>query len=83
MHPEQGRAGKLLINACMTDLATNLGISYYAAKKAIDIIVTFSNIALILSLLASVVGAGIFTAGIVAIAKRLALRYGERYAAAW
>ncbi|MBX6765271.1 MAG: uberolysin/carnocyclin family circular bacteriocin, partial [Rubrobacteraceae bacterium] len=50
MHPEQGRAGKLLINACMTDLATNLGISYYAAKKAIDIIVTFSNIALILSL---------------------------------
>jgi len=71
------------LSAGMADLVANLGISAYAAQKAIDIIVTFSDIALILSLLASVFGAGIFTAGLVAVAKRLALRYGKEYAVAW
>jgi circularin A/uberolysin family circular bacteriocin len=67
----------------LVQLAANLGISTYAAKQIIDIILTLSDIALILSLIAAIVGAGVVTAGIVSLAKRLALRYGKQYAIAW
>jgi len=36
-----------------------------------------------ISLIAAIVGAGVVTAGIVSVAKRLALRYGKQYAIAW
>ncbi|MED4313538.1 uberolysin/carnocyclin family circular bacteriocin [Heyndrickxia coagulans] len=64
-------------------LASNLGISTAAAKKAIDIIDTASTIASIISLIGVVTGAGAISYAVVATAKRLAKKYSKKYAAAW
>ena len=59
------------------DLAANIGISVAAATRAIDLIFSFWGMA------AAVALTGGWTAGLLAIAKQLAVRYGRRYAAAW
>lgn len=64
-------------------LASMLGISSYAAKKCIDIISTVSDIATIISLCAAVIGAGLVTTAIVAVAKKMIVKYGKTYATAW
>lgn len=59
------------------DLAANLGISTYTARRAIDLIFSFWGMA------AAVALTGGWTAGILVVAKQLALRYGRAWAAAW
>ena len=59
------------------DLATQLGISAYAAKQLIDVFGSWYFTILIVAL------TGGWGAGLVAIAKSLAARYGAKYAAAW
>lgn len=60
------------------NLASTLGISSYAAKKAIDIISAAGNVVAIIGLIGAVTGAGlVFTA------KTMIKKYGKKYAAAW
>lgn len=65
------------------ELASTLGISTAAAKKAIDIIDAASTIASIISLIGIVTGAGAISYAIVATAKTMIKKYGKKYAAAW
>ncbi|MEM8535479.1 MAG: uberolysin/carnocyclin family circular bacteriocin [Chloroflexota bacterium] len=65
------------------NLAANLGITTAAATRAIQIIDTASNIALIVSLLAVIFGAGVITTGLVITAKYVIRRFGKKYAIAW
>lgn len=64
-------------------LASMLGISSAAAMKVINIINAASTVATIASLVGTVVGAGLISAGIVAAAKAMIKKYGASYAAAW
>lgn len=64
-------------------LASMLGISSAAAIKVINIIDTVSSVATILSLIATIVGAGVVSTAIVATAKKMIAKYGKKYAAAW
>ncbi|MFD2696119.1 uberolysin/carnocyclin family circular bacteriocin [Sporolactobacillus shoreicorticis] len=64
-------------------LASTLGISSYAAKKAIDIISTASSIYAIIGLIAAIVGGGGIGVGILFTAKALIKKFGKKYAAAW
>jgi circularin A/uberolysin family circular bacteriocin len=74
--PVQGFSGN-------AELASTLGISTAAAKKAIDIIDAASTIASIISLIGIVTGAGAISYAIVATAKTMIKKYGKKYAAAW
>ncbi|AVQ37122.1 circular bacteriocin, circularin A/uberolysin family [Staphylococcus kloosii] len=59
-----------------------LGVSSYAARRAIDIIAAV-NVAAIVGLIGAVTGAGVIGAGILFTAKRLIKRFGKKYAASW
>lgn len=65
------------------NLASTLGISSYAAKKAIDIISAAGNVVAIIGLIGAVTGAGAIGAGLVFTAKTMIKKYGKKYAAAW
>lgn len=73
----------LLWSTTTVYLAHTLGINYYAAKRAIDIISAAGNVAAIIGLIGAVTGAGIIGAGIVYTAKRIIRRYGKKYAISW
>ncbi|MED2697044.1 uberolysin/carnocyclin family circular bacteriocin [Bacillus thuringiensis] len=64
-------------------LSSTLGISGYAAKKAIDIISAAGDLYAIIGLLGVVTGVGAIGYGIVVSAKSLARKYGTAYAASW
>lgn len=65
------------------NLASTLGISSYAAKKAIDIIAAAGDVAAIVGLIAAITGAGAIGTGILWTAKSLIKKYGKGYAASW
>ncbi|HEC2193792.1 TPA: uberolysin/carnocyclin family circular bacteriocin, partial [Staphylococcus delphini] len=65
------------------ELASTLGISAYAAKKAIDIIAAAGDVAAIIGLVGAVTGAGAIGAGILFTAKRMIKAYGKAWAASW
>ncbi len=64
-------------------LASMLGITTAAATKVINIIDTFSTIALIISLIGVIVGAGAVSTALVATAKKMIKKYGKKYAIMW
>ncbi|WP_010632937.1 uberolysin/carnocyclin family circular bacteriocin [Sporolactobacillus vineae] len=64
-------------------LASTLGISTYAAKKAIDLISAASSIYAIIGLIAAIAGGGGIGIGILFTAKALIKKFGKKYAAAW
>lgn len=64
-------------------LAGMIGVSTSVATKIINIIDTASNIALIISLIAVIVGAGVVTTGLVAAAKKNIAKFGKKYAITW
>jgi circularin A/uberolysin family circular bacteriocin len=65
------------------NLATMLGITTKAASKIINVIDAVSTVAMIISLVTAIVGAGVVTEVIVATAKKMVKKYGKKYAAAW
>ena len=65
-------------------LAGMFGLSFGAAQRIINVILTAWSIwAAIAAIVAITGGAGIIGVGIIASAKAIAKRYGARYAAAW
>lgn len=72
-----GSAVEVLTSAGSPDLAANLGIATATAKRAIDLIFTFWGFALAVTI------TGGWTAGLLAVAKTLAKRYGRKWATAW
>lgn len=64
-------------------LASMLGISSVAAGKVITIIDSVSTVALIISLVATIIGAGAISTAIVATAKKMISKYGKKYATMW
>ena len=76
-------ASLLFLTLTTPELASTLGVSNYAAKKAIDIISTAGNVAAIVGLIGAVTGAGVIGVGILYTAKRLIKRFGKKYATAW
>lgn len=64
-------------------LASMLGISTVAATKIINIIDTFSTVAMIISLIGAIVGAGAVSAALVATAKKMIKKYGKKFATMW
>lgn len=64
-------------------LASMLGISTVAATKIINIIDTVSSVAMIISLVAVIVGAGAISTALVATAKKMIKKYGKKYATMW
>ncbi|GAE92418.1 hypothetical protein JCM21714_1416 [Gracilibacillus boraciitolerans JCM 21714] len=76
--------GDTALLAGNSHLASTLGISAYAAKKAVDIIDAASAVVSIISLIGIVTGgAGAISYAIVATAKYMIRNYGKKYAAAW
>ncbi|AZR80800.1 uberolysin/carnocyclin family circular bacteriocin [Bacillus cereus] len=65
------------------EFSSTLGISGYAAKKAVDIISAAGDLYAIIGLLGVVTGVGAIGYGIVVTAKTLAKKYGKAYAASW
>jgi circularin A/uberolysin family circular bacteriocin len=61
------------------ELASTLGVSSYAARRAIDIIATAGNVAAIVGLVGAVTGAGAIGAGILFTVKRLVRTFGKIY----
>ena len=71
-------------NSFVLDLASNLKISERTATMAVGIILSTGDILTIISLLGVVLGGtGLVTAALVHTAKRLAKKYGKKYAAKW
>jgi circularin A/uberolysin family circular bacteriocin len=64
-------------------LATNLGVSKAVADKVMNVIDTYGDVALIISLIGLIVGVGGITAVAVATARKLAAKYGRASAVAW
>ncbi len=75
----------VLVAGCFaeTGLTSMLGISACAAKKLIDIIDTFTTVAMIISLVSAIIGAGAISAALVAAAKKMIKKYGKKYATMW
>ncbi|WP_305133161.1 uberolysin/carnocyclin family circular bacteriocin [Thomasclavelia cocleata] len=76
-------ASLLFLTLTTPELASTLGVSSYAAKKAIDIIAAAGDVAAIVGLVGAVTGAGAIGAGILFTAKKLIKSYGKKYAASW
>ncbi|HDH4185525.1 TPA: uberolysin/carnocyclin family circular bacteriocin [Staphylococcus aureus] len=76
-------AALLFLTLTTPELTSTLGVSTFAAKRAIDIIAAAGNVAAIVGLVGAVTGAGIIGAGILFTAKKLIKHYGKGYAAAW
>ncbi|MEP9853199.1 uberolysin/carnocyclin family circular bacteriocin [Staphylococcus aureus] len=76
-------ASLLFLTLTTPELASTLGVSAYAAKKAIDIIAAAGDVAAIVGLVGAVTGAGAIGAGILFTAKKLIKSYGKKYAASW
>ena len=64
-------------------LASMLGVSTLVASKIIDVIDTVSTIAMIISLIGAIVGAGAVSAALVATAKKMIKKYGKKFATMW
>ncbi|MCD8915294.1 uberolysin/carnocyclin family circular bacteriocin [Staphylococcus simulans] len=73
----------IYLSISIPELASTLGVSSYAAKKAIDIIAAAGDVMAIIGLIGVVTGAGAIGAGLLWTAKRLIVKYGKKYAAAW
>ena len=65
------------IGAGSMQLASMLGISSYAAKKVIDILLMAWNIWSVIGIIAAITGVGAIGYGVLATAKALAVKYGR------
>lgn len=66
-----------------TGLASMLGVSTVVATRIINIIDTASTVAMIISLISVIVGAGVVSTALVATAKKMISKYGKKFAAMW
>lgn len=71
------------VGAGMLNLAATLGISYEAAQKIIDLLLSAWSIWSVIGVILTIVGTGGFGIGILFTAKWLAQKLGAKYAAAW
>ncbi|PZN00949.1 MAG: circularin A/uberolysin family circular bacteriocin [Bacillota bacterium] len=64
-------------------LAGMLSLDLYTARRIVDLLLTGLDIFTIISIIATITGAGAVGVGVLATAKWLAKKYGAQYAAAW
>ncbi len=64
-------------------LAANLGISTYTAKRIIGILMSAWSIWAVIGIVLSTAGAGFWAVGLMESAKYLAKKYGTKWATMW
>lgn len=69
--------------AGVMQLASMLGITYYTAKKVIDLLLVALDVWAIIGVIVTIIGTGGISIGLLYTAKALAKRFGARYAAMW